>query len=177
MAPARLMQLGGTIRKQICRVDGIVNKMNRFAHSADAPLNKLDLGQMMELLMSLAGRFAQLKGVAIDMADPESPVCITTSPFVLENLVWRCLDFVMDAAEGDKKLVLCTEATEEGALLRFACIGGLTESALKRFPSDTDTALAYQLKAELDIRPDAGEIIIALPDDINNKSAEIFTKE
>ena len=164
--PARLMKLAGTIRKHIRRVDGIVNRMNRFAHSVDEPVKKIDLRQMTELLVSLAHRFAVLKEVTIDVHDPKWAVFVTTAPFVLENLVWRCIDVALDAVGGDKRLVFCTEAAEAGALLRFSHLGRLSEIDPKRFPSEIDATLAARLNAGLDAYPDAGEIVITLPDDI-----------
>ncbi len=43
LATARLTTLAGRIKKQIKRADGIVMKMNRFAHSIDEAYMRVDL--------------------------------------------------------------------------------------------------------------------------------------
>jgi len=167
ISPARLKKLAGTVRKQVRRADGIVNRMNRFAHSVDEPVKAVDLVPMMELLVSLVGRIADTKEIVVETAVTERQVPVTTSPFILENLTWRCLEFSMETVNAEKILTLSVEGTEKGAIIRISGIGALPAPDLNRFPSQTEREQCRVLNAEVGIHSDGGEITIALPGKIN----------
>ena len=170
--PGRLKHLAEIIQKQIGRCDRIVKQMNRFAHSADEPVKRIDLAEMLALIVFLADRSARLKGVGVAMQVPAVPVAVVTSPFVLENLIMRCLDFGMAAVDHGKKLKLSAETTGNGALIRFAGIGETAGEGLPPFPSAIDGALARQLTAALRLDRGAGEMVLVLPKDIHSKKGE-----
>ena len=44
--PARLKTMAAVVQKQIGRADGILNNMNRFAHSIDKTVAEVDLNQI-----------------------------------------------------------------------------------------------------------------------------------
>ena len=41
--PERLIKMAATVKRQIGRADGIIKNMNRFAHSADHPVETVDV--------------------------------------------------------------------------------------------------------------------------------------
>jgi C4-dicarboxylate-specific signal transduction histidine kinase len=79
--PERLKSLAEKVMAQIRRANGIVKNMNAFAHSVDEPVKRVELGELVELVTMLAGRFAVMRGVALEPTRPMSPVMITTHPF------------------------------------------------------------------------------------------------
>ncbi|MBW1796913.1 MAG: sensor histidine kinase, partial [Deltaproteobacteria bacterium] len=96
--PERLNSLAGKVIQQIRRAEGIVKNMNRFAHSVDESSKSVNLSDVVEFVAALSGRFASMRGVTVEPKPAAVPVTITTNPFFLENLIWLCLDFAMDAA-------------------------------------------------------------------------------
>lgn len=95
------------------------------------------------------------------MAVPEQSVHLTTNPFLMENAIWLCLDFIFSG--GHKAVRLRPEATEEGACIRMTVPGGLPELASGGGgPSSKLKPLLEVLQADLRIGPGGGEIILFL---------------
>ncbi|MEJ2223013.1 MAG: sensor histidine kinase, partial [Desulfobacterales bacterium] len=61
--PQRLINMSGTVMKQVGRADAILKNMNRLAHSIDESIKTIDLNNILELLVALSDRFASMRGV------------------------------------------------------------------------------------------------------------------
>jgi len=167
--PARLKTMAAVVQKQIGRADGILNNMNRFAHSIDKTVAEVDLNQIIELFMALADRFAVMRGVKVNLQLPENPVTILTAPFLLMNLLWMCLDFSMSASGDEKGIELVVEETENSVRIRFRRLPGLSEELLATFPSDRVKNLAAALAAALTANPEREEVVLRLSKNIDNE--------
>ena len=161
--PKRLNTLAGKVMQQIRRAEGIVRNMNRFAHSIDESSKSVNLGDIVEFVATLSRRFASMRGVTVEPKPAESPVMIMTSPFFLENLIWLCLDFAMDAAGDGNTIDIVTEKTENGAQVRFMQVEDLAKAPLDKFPAEREKALLDGLKADFVADVEAGELVIILP--------------
>ncbi len=161
--PARIKTLAGKIKDQIRRADKIVKRMNRFSHSVDKPLADIDVGELLELMVAISGRFAYMRGVTLDMTVPASQGTITTNPFFLENLIWLCLDFCMGAAGQEKNIHLFVEETEKSVRIRFTKLENLGNMPAGTFPGEEERALLGALQAEITAEAKAGEVVITLP--------------
>jgi len=166
--PQRLQKLSQAIIKQVKRADTIVKNMNRFAHSADASLQTIDLNDVMGLLLALSNRFAAMRGIALNPKLNRSPVTIRTSPFLLLNLLWLCLDFAMGAAGDDKVVDLVTQRSDTSIQIRFQQIGCLADVALQPFTAEREKRLLDLLKAELEISAENREICIKLSEEVSS---------
>ncbi len=158
--PERLKKQAGNILKQIRRADGIIQNMNKFAHSIDEPMKNIDIGETVTLMAALSDRFAIMKGITLERQPPASPITIYTSPFFLENLLYLCLDFCMDNAGPGKTISLMTGKTESGAAVRFSRLDGLAEAAEGVFPGERVTVLLSALGAKLEVSKERKEISI-----------------
>jgi len=165
--PERLNSLAGKLIDQIRRAEGIVKNMNRFAHSVDESVKSVNLGDVVEFVTALSGRFASMRGVTVEPKPAAVPVTITTNPFLLENLIWLCLDFAMDTAGAGNTIDIITVKTETGAQVRFAQVEDLAKAPEDKFPSEREKALLDVLRADLSADVGASEIVITLPRDID----------
>ena len=154
--PARLEKVAGGLMKQVQRADGIVRNMNKFAHSVDEMLKSVDLQELLCVVVRLALRFADMRRVGLDLRPAASPVALATSPFLLENLVWCCLDFAMDQAGSGGTVVLRPEKTDDGALVVFSGLGIPAQGAARPFPSQEERLLADALGARVDLDVEGG---------------------
>jgi len=69
------------IKDQIERGVGLTDRLNKFAHSTDETLSKIDLQDAIEQLVTLAQRFARLKHVVLKTMTPDHegpPVTLVT---------------------------------------------------------------------------------------------------
>jgi C4-dicarboxylate-specific signal transduction histidine kinase len=160
--PERLKKQTGSILKQVRRVDGIIRNMNQFAHSIDEPLKTVDLAQTVELATNLSNRFAAMRGVVLAYQAPPTPVMIRTSPFFLENLLWLCLDFAMNAAGAGKTLNLLIEKSEGSARITFAPLERISDTAEQEFTGDRVKALLAALQAELNLDKEKRELSLLI---------------
>ena len=163
MDPQRLKTLAEKVMNQIRRADRIVKNMNQFSHSVDDSVKSIDLHSIVELVATLSGRFAFMRGVTIELSHTANPVMITTNPFFLQNLVWLCLDFAMDAAGDGKTVTLICEETERDAQIRFTRLEGLEGMPTRTFPAEGEEALIEVLEAEIAVDVEVGELVLSLP--------------
>jgi signal transduction histidine kinase len=162
MDPERVKTLAGKVMEQTRRADGIVGNMNSFAHSVDSTVDTVELGTILELVVALAGRFASMRGVALQQKSATTRVVIDANPFFLENLVWLCLDFAMDSAGEGKTVGLEAEETDKGARIRFTRLQGLSERKTEVFPGEREKALMDALEAKLTVDVGAGELVLTM---------------
>ncbi len=160
--PPRLKRLAGDVKNQIRRGDRIISSMNSFAHSADSESMTIDLRDLLGLMEELSLRHASMRGVSIEIDCPSDSIMITTSPFILLNLLWVCLDYAMTAAGPGKTVELAAEKTADGARIYFRKLAGM-DAAAGSFPAELENALMRALNAQ--IRLDAGsqEVAVSLP--------------
>jgi C4-dicarboxylate-specific signal transduction histidine kinase len=158
--PERLKKLALSIMKQIQRADGLVKRMNRFAHSADEAEKTVDLGELLELITAIAQRLASQREARMELILPEEPVRTGTNPFLLENLIWLCLDHLL--AEGHKAIRLVPEEAADGARIRLLGQFAFPVDSAAAFPSPKEKALLEALGVELRLEAKAGEIVLRL---------------
>lgn len=165
--PERLRSLSEKIIKQILRADRIVTNMNRFAHSTDESFKSVDVRDVVELMAELSARFAAMRGVTLEPMPPTGPVIIRTRPFLLQNLIWLCLDFAMDTTGEEKNVGLIAEKSQDGARIRFTHLEPLSTGPTDIFPTEKEKAMLRALGAKITANMGTRELIISLPGDID----------
>ncbi len=114
---ARFSALCNRIVTQVQRGNGIIRNMNRFAHSVDTPLVRLDAVDMTRFLASLYERFAAIRGVTLSAGEADEAV-LTTSPYGLAHLVFRLLMLSLEHAQkGDAISLNVVAESPSGVLL------------------------------------------------------------
>jgi len=156
--PQRLRTQASRIMKQIRRGDDIIKGMNRFAHSVDEPWRQVELNDTLGLMCTLSGRFASMRGVILELEPPSTQVPIITNPFLLQNLIWLCLDFAMGSTGTGKMVVLRAEKIEREAKIRLSKLQDLAKRETGSFPGEREIALLQALKADLVIQKELGEL-------------------
>ncbi len=162
----RIKALVGKVTDQVRRADEIVNNMNQFAHSVDDLLRRVDVGEYLELVTALSRRSAAMREVMLETARPAVPAEITTAPFYLENLIWLCLDYAMQAAGDGKTVRMTVEQNQGGAQIQFKGLEGLGEIEKGKFPSEREKAMLGALEAKLEVDARAGKFVLTFPKEI-----------
>lgn len=160
--PERLNRACLQFTKQINRADGIMKNMSRFAHSVDQFNAQVDLHELAGLVAILAGRLAAMRKLTIEVKQPVSPVAFSGNPFLLQNLIWLCLEFAFGATEAGGTLLLSPAKDDAGLTLRIGGINSLDMDFVDRMPvghEDLLTALGATLTADCHTK----ELLIHLP--------------
>jgi len=101
--PRRLETVRERIDRQVRKGVGIVNRLNRFAHSIDEPAGEFDAAAEVENLVALTLRFAELKKVRLELASCAEEFHARGNAFALQQALFLCLRIVLEgAAEGDR---------------------------------------------------------------------------
>ncbi len=164
--PERLKTLAGAVMKQIGRADGIVRKLNQFAHSIDETVARVDLNEIVEFVIALSERFAAMQRVNLDSKLSAEPVMLRTIPFFLMNLLWLCLEFVMNTTGRGTTVELITEKAENGAFVRFNALASSFSVPKDTFPTECEKNLLGLLKAEFSADAGFKQFILKLSKDI-----------
>lgn len=164
--PQRLQHVSELIAKQVQRADTIVKNTNTFAHSTDDPVKTINIHDMMNTVLALSCRFADMKGVAVERYPSSSEVVITTKPFLLENLVWLCLDFAMGMTGSGKRVVVEVKKKGDKACILLSGLQDLKANRETLFPGGQEKALLHILQGEITIDVQHGKVEILLPENV-----------
>ena len=158
--PERLAVLAERIGRQVERADRMAIQLNRFAHSADLPEVETDLTAMIELAVVLAGRPAGLKRVALEVVPPAASLWVTTFPFALQQLFYRCIEPLLDIAGSGGRILLAAQGGRDSVrvqLIGRSAEGQIVSADAARLPTPEMSHLAEALKIRLDWdAPDGG---------------------
>jgi len=165
--PERIKIIIENITKQVQRANGIVNNINKFAHSVDNYVEIVELNEILNLVIKLSSRLIAMRNVNLEIRHTEEMVNIRTSPFFLKNLIWLCLDFALNAAGSSKTIGINAIRLEKTAKIQFNQLDNLTSVSMT-FPTEKETALLNILHADLTTDQQAKELLITLPGDINS---------
>ncbi len=150
--PERLSRVCQQFNKQILRADHILKNMSRFAHSVDRFEGQFDLHDLAVLVGNLAGRPAAMRKLSIVVDPPPTPVMVGNNPFLVQNLVWLCLEFAFGATTEGGTLRLAVERKDDCASLQIGGLDGLKEDFAALMPAGhADLLLAAGAKLITDM--------------------------
>lgn len=160
--PEKLKRISKKAKEQVKRADGIIKNMSRFAHSVDETVKTIDVIDTMELMIKLSARFSERVGVSFKMASHFDPIKITTTPFLLQNVIWFCLDNIMNLAKSGDTVSVAVENNGCDVLIRFFGMSGLDGMTNHDLPAEREAILLKALNGKLQIDKSAGEIVLYL---------------
>jgi len=164
----RIASIAESMKKQIRRGDLIAKNLNTFAHSVDEFNRAVNVFDVLTLVVSLTRRFADMKGVVLNLNPVSDAIEITTHPFFLEQLLWCCLDMAIARPGQDKTIGLEADTNETGVQIIISGLGDLSEASREGFPGHREFALLDVLKAQIKLSEKDTVIRIALPKKIVN---------
>ena len=145
------------IVEEIQRGFTTIRQMNTFSHSVDAPLKSVNLIEVLDLMISLAGFLSFASKVRFDPPQDEASI-VSTCPFRLQNLVYHTLVFAFKSVGVDGEIqVAVHRETNSSARIAFSGLG--TEGGLP-FPSEETKNIAASIGAEIRMADDSQAIDI-----------------
>ncbi len=140
--PERLGRTAQNFLKQIGRADEILKNMSRFAHSVDQFNSVVNLHELAGLVANLARRPAAMRKVSLETDTGGEAINLPTNPFLLENLLWLCLEFAIAATSPGGVLTITPARTAAGTCLHISTIDGLAAAFPGQLPSGHEQILA-----------------------------------
>lgn len=145
------------IVEEIQRGFKTIRQMNIFSHSVDAPIQSVNLVEVIDLMIHLAGFLSFASKVRFD-APPDGGSTVSTCPFRLENLVYQALVFAFKSAGSDGEIQVELHPQKNGsARIAFSGLGAGDEL---RFPTEELKAIATSIGAQIHMAEDSRAIDI-----------------
>lgn len=163
LTPERIGKVAENLMKQVKRADAIVKNVGAFAHSADAAEKTVDLNEIVKLVAALSARLAARRSLTLAVSTEKAPVMLTTNAFLLENLIWLCLDRLIASAKAEGVIRLTAEGGDCQVLLRISgppCDG---IASAESFCEGRVRHLLSALSAELFFDEKKRELLLRLP--------------
>jgi nitrogen fixation/metabolism regulation signal transduction histidine kinase len=126
--PDRLDIQAGKIIEQIRKANQIVGALSRLAHSVDRSGIRIDLADLIGLVVELHGRKAAQAEITIDVVVPADSVSLITSPFLLQDLIGACINAALPRVDDSRIMTIAAESRSDGAVIRFQHLAGISES-------------------------------------------------
>jgi C4-dicarboxylate-specific signal transduction histidine kinase len=117
----RFVRAMGTIQAQVERGIDLSTRLNRLAHSPDAPLAVIDLNQTVSQMALLAERFARLRGVRLTAAPHPEAIRVSTSPVRVQMALLAGLESMWNSMAGGGGLTLCVSRIGAEAEVAIRC--------------------------------------------------------
>ncbi len=161
--PEKLKKISGKVLKQVKRANGIIQNMNRFSHSVDETEAIVDIADTLEFIIILSSRLSDMKKVSFKVDSRSDRIEIATSPFLLQNVIWLCLDYIMNLVKSGDTVPISVEYHDSDVQIRFSCISGIDGIMTNcDFPAERETGLLNALNGKLQIDNGAREIVLCL---------------
>jgi len=148
------------IVEEIQRGFATIKQMNRFSHSMDEPFKTIDLSEILNLMIGLAGFLSFSSIVRFEHREESGPV-IFTCPFRLQNLIYQSLVFAFESSGPDGEIDVSIHDGQKGGVgIHFS---GLSPIDAGTFPTDKMTRVAEAIGAQICASADSRAFDILLP--------------
>lgn len=165
VAPEMLMTCSKDIAEEIQRGFVTIKQMNTFSHSVDEALKSVNLIEVLDLMINLAGFLSFASKVRFDPPEEAAPM-VLTCPFRLQNLIYQVLVFAFESVGPDGEIQVSIHPQKNGsARITFSGLGSMNAPT---FPVDKTKHIAESIGAEICVTGDSQGFDILVPQIIEN---------
>jgi signal transduction histidine kinase len=151
------------IVEEIQRGFTTIKQMNKFSHSVDDPAKKVNLLDVVALMIGLAKFLSFASKVRFD-PPPEAAPMVLTCPIRLQNLIYRALVFAFESAGPDGEIGVAIQPQPDGnAHITFS---GLGSSSGRSFASDKTKIIAASIGINILESPDLQRFDLVVPENV-----------
>jgi signal transduction histidine kinase len=140
-----------------------IKQMNTFSHSVDDPFKSVNLIEVLQLMIDLAGFLSIACRVRFDPPQQDLPA-VLTCPFRLQNLFYQALVFAFKSA-GPEAEIQVEMQPEPGGRIRIT-FSGLGSGTDRSFPSDRTQQIADSIGVEIRVSDDFQQVHFTVPEAI-----------
>jgi len=114
--PEKLKNISDRIATQTDRGTSIIKRLNYFAHTTDEPVRDCDISQLLQNLVDLCQRFANLRRGSLE-AELTPDLMVRTNPFALEQVVYLALRMAISRLGKDEVVKITCVKEDPGILV------------------------------------------------------------
>jgi len=148
------------IVEEVQRGFATIKQMNTFSHSVDDPLKRMNLIEVLDLMIHVGGFLSFASKVQFDPPQEAAPI-ILTCPWRLQNLIYQALVYAFESVGPDGEIQVSLHPQKDGSTrITFSGLG--TKSA-RTFPVDQTRQIAASISAEIGMTGDSPVLDILVP--------------
>ncbi len=121
--PERLRTIIAGITKQVKRGDAVLSNLSNYAHSTDNPMKRVQVGELVVMMVALAGRQAAMKEITLTLKPAQ--VAVTTQAVLLESLFYLLLQQVLATVPAGAELTITVAADAEAVMINFTGVADM----------------------------------------------------
>lgn len=160
---ARLKRLADKIKQQVMRADEIAKSTNQFSHSVDQVHGPADLEQSLNLIKTMAMRFATQRHIGIEVVPGQCPVTLPVQPFMLLHLLWLCLNSAMASTNAEKTIRITFNRTDGACRIRFGPLSHLETATVEALANSVEAAaLLHPMGGKIEADLERSDLVLSL---------------
>ena len=149
------------IVEEIQRGFTTIKQMNKFSHSVDDPAKKVNLVDVVDLMIALAKYLSFASKVRFD-SPPEAAPMVLTCPIRLQNLIYRALIFAIESAGPEGQIGVAIQPQPDGSA--HIAFSGLGSGNGRSFASDRTKIIAESIGINILEAPDLQSFELIVPE-------------
>lgn len=115
----KLQRISHKVSSQLERAKNLIKRLNNFAHSSDNEVAEFELSEILQTIIVLTQRMADLRGVRLEFRCSEQPINIVSNPFYIQYAVFTCFELFMASADADRMIVTSAKKTADTAVINI----------------------------------------------------------
>lgn len=149
------------IIEEIQRGFAIIKQMNVFSHSVDEPVKKVNLVDVIDIMVALSKFLSFASKVRLDSIPQEATV-VLTCPFRLENLIYQALVFAFESVGPDGQIAVGIQPQPNGsAHITFSSLGSRSS---RSFASDKTKKMAASIGIDIRENSNSKDFELIVPE-------------
>lgn len=162
LAPERVRAIVDTIQRRVQGADGIIRRLNSFAHSANHPVRGMGIREILEASIALSARLAAMKEATLTLA-PGEEIQVHTLAFVVQNLLWICLKQTFALAEGGLAVEFAARSAAGEVEISLAFTPAIAVEQLVATVSAEAQPLILFLRMQVAADTEASRLLLRMP--------------
>ena len=143
-----------------------VKQMNRFSHSVDEPVKKVNLVDVIDLMVGLV-KFLSFAGKVRFDPVPEAAPVVSTCPFRLQNLLYQALLFAFESAGPEGRIRVAIDPQPDGGA--HIIFSDYSASNSRTFASDKTRKIAASIGVDIREATDLQNLKLIVPENAEAK--------
>lgn len=150
----KLQRISKKVSFQLERSKELIKKLNKFAHSSDNAVAEIDISEILQAIIDLTRRLADLKGLNLEFKAPAQPIYLVNNPFNLQHAVFICFEMFMADADINRSIIVSAEKIED--IIKISISGSaLSDNDFSRAKKSILEMLLKQLGGSFEIETGA----------------------
>ncbi|NQU04872.1 MAG: hypothetical protein HQ568_02175 [Calditrichaeota bacterium] len=156
----RLQKIADRVTDQSQRGVDIIKRLNTFSHSVDDPIREFEINILIENLINLCRRFADMRKVNLQTQFSDELINITNNPFLVQQALYLNYRRILGMLDPNETIIISVESGENCVNLFLKC--AIVDLVNDDFDNEYYNLLLERISGSFDILTDPEHTMIKL---------------